>query len=123
MRTKHDCREPVRFLAAWAACDVDAFHEEARRPTDQQSGFSSIEIAKYFEWDQGGAQETVAVSATGEPDERGSTRYAIHFTPASELARLPVRLRPAIEIRKDHEKQGEAPCTFTLLEVLGEIYW
>jgi hypothetical protein len=28
-----------------------------------------------------------------------------------------------MEIRKDHEKLGEAPCTFTFLDVLGEIYW
>jgi hypothetical protein len=116
-------QELVRFLAAWAACDVDALHEEARRPTDQPSAFTSIEIVKYFESTQWGAQETIAVSAIGEPDERGATRYAIDFTPASELVDLPVRLRPAIEIRKDREKLGEARSTFTLLEVLGEIYW
>jgi hypothetical protein len=28
-----------------------------------------------------------------------------------------------MEICKDHNKLGEAPCTFTLLDVLGEIYW
>jgi hypothetical protein len=34
-----------------------------------------------------------------------------------------VRLRPEMEIRKDRKKLGEAPCSFTLLDVLGEIYW
>jgi len=28
-----------------------------------------------------------------------------------------------IEIRKDHKKLDEAPCTFTLLDVLGESYF
>jgi hypothetical protein len=28
-----------------------------------------------------------------------------------------------MEIQKRHKKLGEAPCTFTLLDVLGEIYW
>ena len=43
--------------------------------------------------------------------------------PVNELVHLPVRIQPQMEIHKDHNKLGEAPCTFTLLDVLGEIYW
>jgi hypothetical protein len=28
-----------------------------------------------------------------------------------------------MEIHHDHKKVGEAPCSFSLLDVLGEIYW
>lgn len=49
------------------------------------------------------------------------THYGIDFTPVNQLVHLPVRLRTEMEIRKDHKKLGEAPCTFTLLDVLGEI--
>ena len=51
------------------------------------------------------------------------SHYAIEFTLVNELAHLPVRLGPVMEIRRDYEKIGEASCTFTLLDVLGEIYW
>jgi hypothetical protein len=102
---------------------VDAFHSEARKPAGKPSDLTYIEIAKYFEWDEWGAQETVDVSGIGEPDEHGLTHYGIDFTPVNQLVHLPVRLRPKMEIRKDNEKLGEASATFTLLDVLGEIYW
>jgi hypothetical protein len=87
------------------------------------SELSYIEIAKYFEWDEHEAQETIDVSGIGEADQHGMTHYGIDFTPVNQLVHLPVRLRSEMEIRKDHKKIGEAPCTFTLLDVLGEIYW
>ena len=34
-----------------------------------------------------------------------------------------VRRQSRMEIHKDHKKSGEAPCAFTLLDVLGEVYW
>jgi len=113
----------VRFLEAWAWCDLGAFHAEARKPATAASDLAYIEIAKYFQWDELEAQETVDLSGIGEPDEHGHSHYAIDFTPVNELAHLPVRLKPQMEIHKDHQRLGEAPCCFTLLDVLGEIYW
>jgi hypothetical protein len=115
--------ELVRFLEEWSWCDLDAFHTEARKSAAAASDLSYIEIAKYFEWDEHEAQETIDVSGIGAPDEHGMTHYGIDFTPVNQLVHLPVRLRPAMEIRKDHKKLGEAPCTFSLLDVLGEIYF
>jgi hypothetical protein len=112
--------ELVRFLQEWSWCNIDAFHSEARKPGVKATDLTCIEIAKYFERE---AQETIDVSGIGEPDEHGMTHYGIDFTPVNELVDLPVWLRPRMEIRKDHKKLGEAPCTFSLLEVLGEIYY
>jgi hypothetical protein len=116
--------ELFRFLQVWCACDVAAFHADARKPaTGKDSDLACIEIAKYFEWNDRAARETIHVSGIGEPNARGETRYALDFTPLNKVAHLPVRLRPEIEIRKGREKLGDAPCTFTLIDVLGEIYW
>src|SRR5882724_8672289 len=68
-------RELVRFLEEWAWCNVEAFHAEARRPTSKPSDLDYIEIAKYFEWDEWEAQETIDVSGIGEPNEDGVTHY------------------------------------------------
>ena len=115
--------ELARFLETWAWCDLAAFHQEASKPAARRSDLSYIEIAKYFEWEEDEAHETTDVSGVGEPDEHGHSRYGIDFTPVNELAHLPVRLNPRIEIRQHQKKIGDAPCHFTLLEVLGEIYW
>jgi len=115
--------ELVPFLEEWSWCNVEAFHLEARMPTEKPSDLAYIEIAKYFEWDELEARETIHVSGIGEPGEHGATHYAIDFTPVNELVHLPVRLRPQMEIQQGHQKLGQAPCTFTLLDVLGEIYW
>ena len=111
------------FLAEWSWCDLAAFHSEARKPTTEASDLFYIEIAKYFEWDEIEAQETFHVSGIGHPNENGATCYGLDFTPVNQLAHLPVKLRPDMEIYRDNEKLGAAPCTFTLLDVLGEIYW
>jgi hypothetical protein len=117
-------RELVRFLEAWSWCNIDAFHREAHKPAiENGSEIAYIEIAKYFEWDDLEAQETIHLSGVGEPNQDGGIHYGIGFTPVNELAHLPLRLRPAMEIYRDYKKLGEAPCTFTLLDVLGEIYW
>ena len=115
-------RDLVKFLEQWAWCDGEAFHAEARQPATAASDLSYIEIAKYFKWDKHEAQETIDVSGVGKADENGVTHYALDLTPVNQLIHLPVRLRPHMEICKDHEKLGDAPCTFTLLDVLGEIY-
>lgn len=107
----------VTFLEQWSWCDLDAFHSEA------QAGDRGIGSVVHREWDESEAQETIHVSGIGHPDENGVTNYGLDFTPVNQLAHLPVRLRPAMEIHKDHKKLGGAPCTFTLLDVPGEIYW
>jgi hypothetical protein len=112
-------RELGQFLEEWSWCNVEAVHLEARKPAARLSGLAHIDIAKYFEWNERGAQEVILISGIGQ----GANCYAIDFTPANELVDLPVRLRPGMEIGKDDQKMGEAHCTFTLLEVLGEIYW
>lgn len=113
----------VRFLERWSWCDLNAFHEEARKPAAAASDLFYIEIAKYLKWDERDAQETIEVSGIGEPDEHGMTHYGLDFIPVNQLVELPVRLRPEMRIWKDHKKLGEAPCTFTLLDILGEIYF
>jgi hypothetical protein len=113
----------ARFLDAWAWCDLDAFHQETRKPGTRASDLHYIEIAKYFEWDETEARETIHVSGVGDPGVHGDTHYGIDFTPVNELAHLPVLLNPRMEIHRDHKKVGDAPCYFSLLEVLGEIYW
>ena len=112
--------ELARFLEEWAWCDLEAFHLEADLPAVRQSDLAYIEVAKYFEWDETEAHETTHVSGVGEP---GNSHYGIDFTPVNELAYLPVRLNPRMEIHRDHKKMGDAPCCFSLLDVLGEIYW
>jgi hypothetical protein len=111
------------FLEHWSWCDLEAFHSEARQPAAGASDLSYIEIPKYFEWDEIEAQETIHVSGIGHPDQGGVTHYGLDFTPVNQLVHLPVRLRPGMEIRKDHKALGDAPCAFTLLDVLGEIHW
>lgn len=123
VRAVEQDRDLVRFLEQWSWCDVEAFHFEARKPATAISALSYIEIAKHFEWDDHEAQETIHVSGIRQPDADGVTHYGLDFTPVNELAHLPVRLRPDMEILRNHKKLGEAPCKFTLLDILGEIYW
>jgi len=96
-----------RLLEEWSWCDLNAFHTEARKPANAVSDLSYIEIAKFFEWDEHEAQETLDVSGIGERDEHGMTHYGIDFTLVNQLVHLPVRLRPEMEIRKDHKKLGD----------------
>ena len=113
----------VQFLRAWSHCDVEAFHAEARKPAAGQSDLLYIEISRKFEWDEDGAYPSLHVCGVGEPDEGGLTHYGIDMTPVSEIVNLPVRIRPRMEIFDDRKKVAEVPCEFTLLDVLGEIYW
>jgi hypothetical protein len=115
--------ELVGFLRAWSWCNVQAFHAEACKPADSPSDLFHIEILRSFEWDEDGARQTIDVCGIGEPWGNGQTNYGIDFTPVNQLVHLPVRIRPRMEIRNDSGKVAEVPCKFTLLEVLGEIYW
>lgn len=116
-------RKLEQFLEVFSDCDITAFHREARQATDKPSALAFIEIAKRFEWRERGARQTIHLTGIGKSGDRGVTRYGLDLIPVNELANLPVRLRERIEIWKDRTKLGEAPSTFTLLEVLGEIYW
>lgn len=111
------------FLERWSGCEVEAFHTEALKRASEQSDLTCIQIVKYFEWDEWEAQEIIDVSGIGEADEHGNTHYGIDFTPVNELVHLPVQLEPQMKIYKEHKELAQAPCTFTLLDVLGEIYW
>lgn len=113
----------MRFLEVFSDCDIAAFHREARRATNRQSDLACIEIAKRFEWRERGARQSIQLTCTGESGDQGVSRYGLDLIPVNELRNLPVRLCERIEIWKDRNKLGEAPATFTLLEVLGEIYW
>lgn len=115
--------ELVRFLAQWSRCDVEAFHAEAPKPAPETSDLLYIEIAKYFEWDEYESHLIVDVSGIAEADESGYAPYGLDFTPVNQLIHLPVRPKAEMQIHNDHRSLGKAPCTFTLLDVLGEIYW
>lgn len=113
-------------LSEYSWCDIDAFHFEAEQPlreNEQASDLAYIEIAMRFEFDQHAAQAVVDVSGVGRPDEHGCTHYALDLTPVNQIASLPVRLNPTADIRKDMASIGTAPYLFTLLEVLGEVYY
>jgi len=113
------------FLADYSWCDMDAFHAEAQEPVAQARNpqLECIEVAKYINVDADRAGETLDVSGIGEPYGEGRTQYGIDLTPVNELAALPVRLNPVVEVWKDDELIAHAPASFTLLEVLGEIYY
>lgn len=114
------------FLRQYSWCDVDAFHTEARTPLTQPMKLPHLEyiqISKYLEFDDAHAQEMLDVGGVGEPYADGQTRYGIDLTPVNEVAHLPVRLNPVAEVRKDGETIAQAPASFTLLDVLGEIYF
>lgn len=112
------------FIGDWAWCNVTAFHKEAFLATLTPSDLHCIEISKYFEWGKCGDDgETVHVIGVAAADEDGSTHYALDFTPVNELQHLSVVLKPTMEIRKDCEKIAEIEATFSLLDVLGGIYY
>jgi|SRR5581483_7565685 len=117
-------RDLALFLQAWSHCDVEAFHAEARKPAAKPwADFEYIEISREFDWNEHGASNQVRVRGVGEPGEFGCTHYGIDMTPVNQIAHLPVRLKPHMEISRDSTKIAESPCRFTLLDVLGEIYW
>lgn len=116
--------ELVRFLEDWTWSDIGAFHEEARQPfSGRASDLKCVEISKCFEWNDSHAGVIFYVRGIGKPDEYGSDIYALDFTPTNKIAHLPVRLNPRMAIEREHTQIGEGPSSFTVLDVLGEIYW
>jgi hypothetical protein len=116
----------TEFLRQYSWCDVPAFHAEARAPLTQPLNLPHleyIEISKYLDFDDDHAEETVKVKGIGEPYADGRRRYGIDLTAVNELAPLPVRLHSMGEVRRDDKIIAQAPASFTLLEVLGEIYF
>jgi hypothetical protein len=114
------------FLALYSWCDIDAFHAEAGTLAEgppNLPGLECIEVSKYLEIDESQAREYVDIVGIGEPWGQGSRIYGIDLTPVNELAHLPVRLKPLVEVRQDGKAIVQAPASFTLLDVLGEIYW
>ncbi len=113
------------FLRQYSWCDVDAFHFEARTPVTQPLDvqLEYIEISKYLDFNDDHAEETVKVKGIGPPFGYGQTRYGIEFTPVNELAPLAVHLNPVAEVRKDDDTIAQVPASFTLLDVLGAVYW
>ncbi|MGO4884956.1 MAG: hypothetical protein ACLP59_29675 [Bryobacteraceae bacterium] len=113
-------------LSQYSTCDIDAFHIEAGQPchpSDDEPNLEYIEIAMRFLFDEHSAHADVDVSGIGPVHAAGHRRYGISLTPVNHLAALPVRLNPTAEIYKDNAIIGTAPYWFTLLEVLGEIYY
>jgi hypothetical protein len=107
------------FLGDYSWCDVEAFHREAKRPAIKKSDLSFLELSSYFEADGEGFH--LSFSGIGQDSES----YAIEFTPVNELAHLEVRLDPKCKVFKNCEPvEGlEATVSYSLLDVLGEIYY
>lgn len=137
----------VNLIENWAWCDVRAFHAEAKKSA-KPSTMHCIEIAKsiqmelYTDPDINSAQENLDVSGVGPLDydeewEGGRKKgeivhWAIDFTPVSEMVNLPVRLAPRVNVRRtDYNKHGmdafedlgNYPACYSLLDVLGAIYF
>lgn len=120
--------ELMNFIGQWAWCRCEAFHREAEKPPGPPTEVQVIEITKMFEYftdlkHELDAEATVDVCGVGPADEHGCSRYALDFTPVNVIADLPVRLKPRMDIRADHKTVAEVPCSFSLLDVLGEIYY
>jgi hypothetical protein len=111
------------LLSMYSLCDIDAFHCEAEQPlaeNEEVPDFDCIRIAKSFKFGADGADADVTVFARRPLDE---TNYGIYVTPVNQFASLPVRLKPEAEIFNDGQLIGTVPYCFTLLEILGEIYF
>jgi hypothetical protein len=114
------------FLRQYSWCDVDAFHAEARIPITEPLNLPHleyIEISKCLEFDEAHAEETLDVAGMGQPYADGGRRYGIDLTPVNEVAPLPVRLNPLVDVKRDGQTIAQAPASFTLLDVLGQIYF
>lgn len=133
------------FIGCWAWCDVDAFHREAAIDPEKPCDLDYIEISKYFSWhdapkyDLFDGGENLDCSGRGKPQGEthrdpspdGTISWGIDFTPVNELRHLPVKLAPKMKIQKEGDGQGtpwlenvgEAECYYTLLDVLGELYY
>ncbi len=113
------------FLAQYSWCNVDAFHREARKPVQGPPNLPDleyIEISKCLEFDDDGAQEMLKVG--GICKQRGKhIRYGIDLTSVHELAPFPVHLNAVALVRRNGAVIAQAPASFTLLDVLGELYW
>ena len=124
------------FIGLYAWCDMDAFHEEAKSPIEGgDSDLTELRLSKYFIIEDAQAYETINFNGVGPSDENPKEiidNWALDFTPVNKLAPLPVKLNPNILVRDEREIDGkyapsrtiaEVSATFSLLEVLSEIYW
>lgn len=134
------------FFCMYSYCDVDAFHEEVKKPTENKSTLDYLELKRYVSiWKNGRSpdhfEEGIHFHGIGPiTDEEiqyhhghkvgDRITWAIEFTPVNEMKHLEVRINPKLDfgIRdvsnpNNDEPDVSYPDGYTLLEVLGEIYW
>lgn len=117
----------VGLLGHYCWCDVEAFHAEALTPAVKASELTVIELSKAFEIGNHHSGEDIDVHGIG-PNKDGNEiqNWAIDFIPVNELRDVPVRLNRKMRVRDNREgfrEIAEVDCSFSLLEVLGEIYY
>jgi hypothetical protein len=110
------------FLGGYSWCDMDAFHQEAKLSSAKASDLLYIEIASHFEFGEG---LSIDVHGIGKDEHAmGNCSYAIDFTPVNDLAHLEVRLNnECTVIGEDLKEIGKSKICYSLLDVLGEIYF
>jgi hypothetical protein len=129
------------FLARYSWCaGLVPFHDEALRTApstaaEQQDAdrLVALELYRVLALRPDGVPSWVDVEGVGAPDQRGvATAYDIGLTPTNQLASLPLRLRPTMEILDERASGavslgivslGAVPAHYTLLEALAAMYW
>ncbi len=124
-------RALASFLGDYSWCNVDAFHTEAEKPA-RASSLTRLELIKRLEIDsEYDAGERVEFHGVGPPDEElrklGVTAdevpWGISLSPVNELVSLPVVLNHSASVTERYKEVRTASVSFTLLEVLSEIYF
>jgi len=110
------------FLGPYSWCDMDAYHQEIKRPTSGKcDDLKCIEITSYFEarlGDEG--QIVLGIQGVGHD----STVWGIDFTPINELANTLVRLNSSLDyyVEGESKDMGYHYC-YSLLDILDTIYF
>jgi hypothetical protein len=110
------------FIGGYSWCDMDAFHQEAKLPSAKPSDLLYIDVSSHFEFGEGWI---IDVHGIGKDEHAmGNRSYAIDFTPVNDLAHLEVRLTEECAVFDENLKEiGKSKVYFSLLDVLGEIYF
>jgi hypothetical protein len=124
-------RALAALIGDYSWCDTSAFHAEALKPCGKPSDLTRLELSKYIEIDEDDAGEHLNFGGIGPPDEhlkkQGITDPEIHWgislSPVNELASLPVVLNSTGSTMREHQEIAKVQVSFTLLEVLSEIYF
>jgi len=127
-----------QIVEVYAGCNVLPFYEEVQKPCAIKSTLHYIEISRSITLKRGfksaPAECTITCDVHGVgPDENGTgdivDNWGIDFTPVSEMAELPIRLAATIAIQDTRtdkfttETFGNRSNGFTLIEILGEIFF